>query len=141
VVSARGQVFDTNFKGDWQVRESCELNLSPLQDSDDFILLRCDANCFHLVLPFLSIHLTWSELSTAKEALKRLWSGEPSAMPSRKQSVLFQAFRCPGGHCHLVCHGIMNICLKEEAAHLLQQEMEAQQFSGGDLKSTPVYLA
>jgi hypothetical protein len=37
------------------VPASCEPKLSPIRDNDDFILLRCDANCFHLVLPFLSM--------------------------------------------------------------------------------------
>jgi len=59
----------------------------------------------------------------------------------RDQNVLFQAFRCPGGHCHLVCHGTMNICLKEEAARLLQQEMEAQERTCADLRTAPAYLA
>lgn len=123
------------------MRESCELNLSPLRDSDDFILSRCDANCFHLVLPFLSIHLTSAELRTAKDALKNLWSADSGGRPGREQNVLFQAFRCPGGHCHLVCHGTMNICLKEEAAHLLQQEMEAQQLCSVDSRASSAHLA
>jgi hypothetical protein len=119
----------------------CEPKLSPLRDNDDFILLRCDTNCFHLVLPFLSIHFTACELRTALAALKNLWTGKSAAKARRDQSVLFQAFRCPGGHCHLVCHGTMNICLKEEAAHLLRQEMEAQELSGADLRMTRPYLA
>jgi hypothetical protein len=122
------------------VRECCEPRLSPLRDNDDFILLRCDANCFHLVLPFLSIHLTACELKCARIALKNLWSGAPAETPSREQNVLFQAFRCPGGHCHLICHGTMNICLLEQAAHLLQQEMEAQALGGQPLPPTPAYL-
>jgi hypothetical protein len=96
---------------------------------------------FHLVLPFLSIHFTACELRTALDALKGLWVGQSAAKSRRDQNVLFQAFRCPGGHCHLVCHGTMNICLKEEAAHLLQQEMEAQELSGSDLRTSPDYLA
>jgi hypothetical protein len=119
----------------------CDPGLSPLRDNDDFILLRCDTNCFHLVLPFLSIHFTACELRTALHALKGLWVGQSAAKSRRDQNVLFQAFRCPGGHCHLVCHGTMNICLKEEAAHLLQQEMEAQELSGSDLRTSPDYLA
>jgi hypothetical protein len=122
------------------VRASCEPKLSPLRDSDDFILLRCDANCFHLVLPFLSIHFTASELRTALAALKDLWAGDPAGKARRDQNVLFQAFRCPGGHCHLVCHGTMNLCLKEEAARLLQQEMEAQELSSAEPRTTRLYL-
>jgi hypothetical protein len=123
------------------VRECCEPRLSPLRDNDDFILLRCDADCFHLVLPFLSIHLTACELKCARAALKTLWSQAPTGSPSGYQSVLFQAFRCPGGHCHLVCHGTMNICLLEQAAQLLQQEMEAQALCGPALPAAPAYLA
>ena len=123
------------------MRESCEPTLSPLRGNDDFILLRCDANCFHLVLPFISIHLTSRELKSARDALKSLWPSATAAKPDRQQSLLFQAFRCPGGHCHLVCHGTMNVCLVEEAARLLQQEMEAQQLCGGDFRDTPAYLA
>ena len=120
---------------------SCEPKLSPIRDNDDFILLRCDANCFHLVLPFLSIHLTACELRTALSALRGLWVGRSSVKARRDQNVLFQAFRCPGGHCHLVCHGTMNICLKEEAARLLQQEMEVQERTCADLRTVPTYLA
>jgi hypothetical protein len=123
------------------VPDSCEPKLSPLRDNDDFILLRCDANCFHLVLPFLSIHLTACELKSARNALKSLWPEAPAAAVSREQNVLFQAFRCPSGHCHLVCHGTMNICLKEKAAHLLQQEMEAQDLCTPESRSMPAYLA
>ncbi len=119
----------------------CDPRLSPLRDNDDFILLRCDTNCFHLVFPFLSIHFTACELRTALDALKGLWVGQSAAKSRRDQNVLFQAFRCPGGHCHLVCHGTMNICLQEEAAHLLQQEMEAQELSGFDPRTSPGYLA
>src|SRR5271154_3666089 len=123
------------------MREPCEPKLSPLRDNDDFILLRCDANCFHLVLPFISIHFTACELKSARDALKSLWPAAPATKPRPEQNVLFQAFRCPGGHCHLVCHGTMNICLVEDAAHLLQQEIEAQQLWGGDFRATPAYLA
>jgi hypothetical protein len=123
------------------VPASCEPKLSPIRDNDDFILLRCDANCFHLVLPFLSIHFTACELRTALGALRSLWAGRPGVSARRDQSVLFQAFRCPGGHCHLVCHGTMNICLQEEAARLLQQEMEAQERTCSDLRTAPAYLA
>ena len=119
---------------------SCEPKLSPIRDNDDFILLRCDANCFHLVLPFLSIHLTACELRTALSALRSLWASR-GVSAHRDQSVLFQAFRCPDGHCHLVCHGTMNICLKEEAARLLQQEMEVQERTCADLRTVPTYLA
>jgi hypothetical protein len=123
------------------VPECCEPRLSPLRDNDDFILLPCDANCFHLVLPFLSIHFTACELKCARTALKSLWSAPPAMSSRGDQSVLFQAFRCPGGHCHLVCHGTMNICLLEEAAHLLQHEMEVQTLSGPVLPAAPPYLA
>ena len=123
------------------MRECCEPRLSPLRDNEDFILLRCDANCFHLVLPFLSIHLTACELKCARIALKSLWSAAPAEVPRRDQNVLFQAFRCPGGHCHLVCHGTMNICLLEEAAHLLQEEMEAQARRSRTSAATSAYLA
>jgi hypothetical protein len=119
----------------------CDPRLSPLRDNDDFILLRCDTNCFHLVLPFLSIHFTACELRTALDALQGLWEGKSAGKSRRDQNVLFQAFRCPGGHCHLVCHGTMNICLKEEAAHLLQQEMEAQELSGSNQRTSSGYLA
>jgi hypothetical protein len=34
----------------------------------------------------------------------------------------------------------MNICLKEEAARLLQQEMEAQERACADLRTAPAYL-
>ncbi len=101
--------------------DPCEPRLSPLRDDNDFVLLRCDANCFHLVLPFLSIHLTCDELRTATQALQGLWTKRArKAKAAAKtevetpRSVLFQAFRCPGGHCHLVCHGTLNICLKEK---------------------------
>jgi hypothetical protein len=125
--------------------DPCEPRLSPLRDDNDFILLRCDANCFHLVLPFLSIHLTGDELKTAISALRGLWpkgarkkvKAAPSETPA---NVLFQAFRCPGGHCHLVCHGTLNICLKEKAARLLQQEMEAQAVAEPILRPAPAYL-
>jgi hypothetical protein len=125
--------------------DPCEPRLSPLRDDNDFILLRCDANCFHLVLPFLSIHLTGEELKTAINALRGLWAkgtrkrvkASPFEAP---QNVLFQAFRCPGGHCHLVCHGTLNICLKEKAARLLQQEMEAQAVAEPILRPAPAYL-
>jgi hypothetical protein len=120
------------------VPECCEPRLSPLRDNEDFILLPCDANCFHLVLPFLSIHLTACELNCARTALKSLWSAAPAATSGGDQNVLFQAFRCPDGHCHLVCHGTLNICLLEEAAHLLQHEMEAQALGG---PGRPAYLA
>ena len=121
--------------------EFCEPKLSPVRDNDDFILLRCDVNCFHLVLPFISIHFTACELKSAREALENLWSPPPVAKPRGEQNVLFQAFRCPGGHCHLVCHGTMNICLVEEAARSLQQEMEAHQLCNADFRVTPAYLA
>jgi hypothetical protein len=125
--------------------DPCEPRLSPLRDDNDFILLRCDANCFHLVLPFLSIHLTGAELKTAINALRGLWAKSTrkkvKAVPSETpQNVLFQAFRCPGGHCHLVCHGTLNICLKEKAARLLQQEMEAQAVAEPILRPAPAYL-
>ena len=126
--------------------DPCEPRLSPLRDDNDFILLRCDANCFHLVLPFLSIHLTGDELKTALNALRGLWTKQarkakvPAAQPETPQNVLFQAFRCPGGHCHLVCHGTLNICLKEKAARLLQQEMEAQAVAEPILRPAPAYL-
>lgn len=123
------------------MRESCEPTLSPLRDNDDFILLRCDANCFHLVLPFISIHFTSGELKSARDALKGLWPAASTAKSDREQSMLFQAFRCPGGHCHLVCHGTMNVCLLEEVARLLQQEMEAQQLCSGDFGAARAYLA
>jgi hypothetical protein len=35
----------------------------------------------------------------------------------------------------------MNICLLEQAAHLLQQEMESQALCGQALPPTPAYLA
>jgi hypothetical protein len=41
---------------------------SPLRDNDDFFFLRRDVDCFHLVLPFLSIPLTTCELRTAQVA-------------------------------------------------------------------------
>jgi hypothetical protein len=127
------------------VPDPCEPRLSPLRDDNDFILLRCDANCFHLVLPFLSIHLTGDELKTATNALRSLWTsrGARKAKPvpqKTPRNVLFQAFRCPGGHCHLVCHGTLNICLKEKAARLLQQEMEAQEVTEKNLPPAPAYL-
>jgi hypothetical protein len=127
------------------VPDPCEPRLSPLRDDNDFILLRCDANCFHLVLPFLSIHLTGDELKTATNALRSLWTsrGARKAKPAPQEiprNVLFQAFRCPGGHCHLVCHGTLNICLKEKAARLLQQEMEAQKVAEKNLPPAPAYL-
>jgi hypothetical protein len=94
------------------------------------------------VLPFLSIHLTGDELKTAIHALRGLWARgarkKVKATPS--ENVLFQAFRCPGGHCHLVCHGTLNICLKEKAARLLQQEMEAQAVAEPILRPAPAYL-
>lgn len=127
--------------------DPCEPRLSPLRDDNDFVLLRCDANCFHLVLPFLSIHLTCDELKTATQALRSLWTQRArkakAAVKSEidtPRSVLFQAFRCPGGHCHLVCHGTLNICLKEKAARLLQQEMEAQAAAELILRPAPAYL-
>lgn len=125
--------------------DPCEPRLSPLRDDNDFILLRCDANCFHLVLPFLSIHLTGEELKTATQALRSLWTErarkpKAKAEPDTPRSVLFQAFRCPGGHCHLVCHGTLNICLKEKAARLLQQEMEAQALLEPTLRPAPAHL-
>ena len=125
--------------------DPCKPRLSPLRDDNDFILLRCDANCFHLVLPFLSIHLTGEELKTATRALRSLWTNrarkpKTEAEPDNPRSVLFQAFRCPGGHCHLVCHGTLNICLKEKAARLLQQEMEAQALAEPILRPAPAYL-
>ena len=126
--------------------DPCEPRLSPLRDDNDFILLRCDANCFHLVLPFLSIHLTGDELKTAIGALRGLWAKSARKVKPAKpeseapQNVLFQAFRCPGGHCHLVCHGTLNICLKEKAARLLQQEMEAQSVAEPILRASPAYL-
>jgi hypothetical protein len=123
--------------------DPCEPRLSPLRDENDFVLLRCDVNCFHLVLPFLSIHLTGDELKTAIKALRSLWSNrgrKPQPEPETLPSVLFQAFRCPDGHCHLVCHGTLNICLKEKAARLLQQEMEAQAVAEPILRPAPAYL-
>jgi hypothetical protein len=123
--------------------DPCEPRLSPLRDENDFVLLRCDANCFHLVLPFLSIHLTGDELKTAVKALRSLWAKtarKAKVAPEIPQNVLFQAFRCPGGHCHLVCHGTLNICLKEKAARLLQQEMEAQATAEPILMASPAYL-
>jgi hypothetical protein len=129
--------------------DPCEPRLSPLRDENDFVLLRCDANCFHLVLPFLSIHLTCDEMKTAIRALRSLWTkrsrktkAKPNleAEPEIPQNVLFQAFRCPGGHCHLVCHGTLNICLKEKAARRLQEEMEAQAVAGPILRPAPAYL-
>jgi hypothetical protein len=97
------------------------------------------------VLPFLSIHLTGEELKTAINALRGLWAKgtrkKVKAPPfEAPQNVLFQAFRCPGGHCHLVCHGTLNICLKEKAARLLQQEMEAQAVAEPILRPAPAYL-
>jgi hypothetical protein len=129
--------------------DPCEPRLSPLRDENDFVLLRCDANCFHLVLPFLSIHLTCDEMKTAIRALRSLWTkrsrktkAKPNleAEPEIPQNVLFQAFRCPGGHCHLVCHGTLNICLKEKAARRLQEEMEAQAVAEPILRPAPAYL-
>ena len=123
--------------------DPCEPRLSPLRDDNDFVLLRCDANCFHLVLPFLSIHLTDNELKTAIKALRSLWSKnaqKAKAAAESPQNVLFQAFRCPGGHCHLVCHGTLNICLKEKAARLLQEEMESQSVAEPILRPAPAYL-
>jgi hypothetical protein len=124
--------------------DPCEPRLSPLRDDNDFVLLRCDANCFHLVLPFLSIHLTGQELKTAIHALRGLWIKRTRkakvVQTEAPQNVLFQAFRCPGGHCHLVCHGTLNICLKEKAARLLQQEMEAQAVAEPILRPAPAYL-
>jgi hypothetical protein len=118
------------------LRDPCEPRLSPLRDENDFVLLRCDANCFHLVLPFLSIHLTCDELKTATKALRGLWAKDAEAEPKTPENTLFQAFRCPGGHCHLVCHGTLNICLREKAARLLQREMESQSV----LSQAPAYL-
>jgi hypothetical protein len=95
------------------------------------------------VLPFLSIHLTDDELKTAIRALRSLWTrtARKAKLPSEsRQNVLFQAFRCPGGHCHLVCHGTLNICLKEKAARLLQQEMESQAVAEPILRPAPAYL-
>lgn len=123
--------------------DPCEPRLSPLRDDNDFVLLRCDANCFHLVLPFLSIHLTDDELKTAIKALRSLWSksAQKARVPAESpQHVLFQAFRCPGGHCHLVCHGTLNICLKEKAARLLQREMESHTVAEPILWPAPAYL-
>ena len=126
--------------------DPCEPRLSPLRDENDFVLLRCDSNCFHLVLPFLSIHLTGEEMKTAIKALRGLWArGARKSKPEAPEaeaprSVLFQAFRCPGGHCHLVCHGTLNICLREKAARLLQQEMEAQAVAEPILRPAPAYL-
>src|ERR1700722_20884358 len=68
--------------------DPCEPRLSPLRDDNDFILLRCDANCFHLVLPFLSIHLTGDELKTAIKALRGLWAnGAREVKPSQPEPV------------------------------------------------------
>jgi hypothetical protein len=123
--------------------DPCEPRLSPLRNENDFVLLRCDVNCFHLVLPFLSIHLTEAELKTAIKALRSLWSKtaqKARASAESPQNVLFQAFRCPGGHCHLVCHGTLNICLKEKAARLLQREMESQTVAEPILRPAPGYL-
>ena len=121
--------------------DPCEPRLSPLRDENDFVLLRCDANCFHLVLPFLSIHLTSDELKTATKALQELLANDTRMAETRTpQNVLFQAFRCPGGHCHLVCHGTLNICLREKAARLLQQEMEAQSEARPLLPQAPACL-
>jgi hypothetical protein len=97
------------------------------------------------VLPFLSIHLTGDELKTATNALRSLWTSRDTrrtkaAPQETSRNVLFQAFRCPGGHCHLVCHGTLNICLKEKAARLLQQEMEAQEVAEKNLAPAPTYL-
>jgi hypothetical protein len=122
------------------VPDPCEPKLSPLRDDDDFILLRCDANCFHLVLPFLSVHLTAPELKTAINALKGLWQSKATKELQAERNVLFQAFRCPGGHCHLVCHGTLNICLKEKAARLLQKEMEAQDVDTPSRTDSHAYL-
>jgi len=93
----------------------------------------------------LSIHLTGDELKTATRALRTLWTkrarkSKAKAAPEPDQNVLFQAFRCPGGHCHLVCHGTLNICLKEKAARLLQEEMEAQTAAEPILRPAPAYL-
>jgi hypothetical protein len=89
-------------------------------------------------VPFHSF--TVCELRTALAALKNLWPEDSAAKALRHQSVLFPAFRCPGDHCHLICHGTRNLCLKVEAACLLQQEMEAQEPSDADPRTTQLYL-
>ena len=74
---------------------SCEPKLSPIRDNDDFILLRCDANCFHLVLPFLSIHLTACELRSALGALRSLWAGRSGVTARRIRTFCFRRFGAP----------------------------------------------
>ena len=73
----------------------CEPKLSPLRDNDDFILLRCDTNCFHLVLPFLSIHFTACELRTALDALRGLWAGRSAVSRAAIRTFCFRRFGAP----------------------------------------------
>jgi hypothetical protein len=123
------------------MKEFCEPKLTPIRDTDDFFLLRCDAGCFHLVLPYMTLHLTVQELRLARVALQTLWSKAVKPELCRGESLLFQAFRCPEGHCHLLCHGSTNLCLNEECALVLQREMQARE-EGSEPPSTRVsYLA
>ena len=118
----------------------CGPKLSPLNDTDDFILLRCDADCFHLVLPFLSIHLSLREMTLARIALQNLFQNRFDEKSRQKENVLFQAYRCPDGHCHLICQGTINLCLTEEVAAQLERELTVQGSWIAEPKKSSPYL-
>ena len=123
------------------MNESCGPRLTPLSGAEDFVLLRCDASCFRLVLPFLSIHLSSREMKLARTALKCLWPKGAQRKPEQEENMLFQAFRCPGGHCHLVCQGTINLCMTEKAAKMMEREMAAQEVWDDATKTKLTYLA
>jgi hypothetical protein len=94
------------------------------EPTGSFYLFRCRAGCFHLVWrDAMVMHFTPLQLRQAVEALDGLWHGPPVPRPPTRRDNLFRAYRCSSGHCHLVCHGLVNLRLPENTARSLREEM------------------
>jgi len=71
------------------------------------------------------LHFTPQQLQKAIEALKSPWDGRLDRLAPPEGDALFWSYRCSGGHCHLICHGMVDLRVSEDVARSLQAQMVA----------------
>jgi hypothetical protein len=79
-------------------------------------------------------------MTLARIALQNLFQKRFDEKSRQKENVLFQAYRCPDGHCHLICQGTINLCLTEEVAAQLERELTVQGSWIAEPKKSSPYL-